>query len=281
MFISSLKDLYDKDWESHKIGSHYTSRKDRGNFFSYNHRFNKTVELFPDVNKSLVLDLGSGCGVYAIHLSRKGAKIYSIDISKNAIINARGLCKNENVKPNCPNFLNCSGTELPFKDHSFDFVLCLELIEHIPDHMALMKEIRRVLKRNGILVISFPSKYSVREFLDSKGYYKLKSRVRFGVFKIMVYFYSKFISKKPKSVSFGFFQQHLHFFSYYDIKKLMKRNGFEIECDNYSLFFYPLINHFVGRNKVINNLWIGFESLLSKTIFRNLAWNVNLRCRKV
>jgi SAM-dependent methyltransferase len=49
---------------------------------------------------------------------------------------------------------------LPFADTSFDCVICSEVLEHIPDHEAAVKELIRILKPEGTLVISVPRYYS-------------------------------------------------------------------------------------------------------------------------
>ena len=45
---------------------------------------------------------------------------------------------------------------LPFRDQSFDIVICSEVLEHIPDHQRAAREIVRVLKPGGTLVASVP-----------------------------------------------------------------------------------------------------------------------------
>jgi 2-polyprenyl-3-methyl-5-hydroxy-6-metoxy-1,4-benzoquinol methylase len=48
-------------------------------------------------------------------------------------------------------------TKLPFADHSFDVVICSEVLEHIPDDAEAIREITRVLKPGEMLVVSVPS----------------------------------------------------------------------------------------------------------------------------
>ena len=48
------------------------------------------------------------------------------------------------------------GHALPFKDGAFDIVLCTEVLEHVPDPAAVLHEIRRVLSRNGHLILTTP-----------------------------------------------------------------------------------------------------------------------------
>lgn len=62
--------------------------------------------------------------------------------------------------------------KLPFENNSIDIVTMLAVLEHLTDPLAICKEISRILKRDGLLVITVPSKASkpVLEFLA----YKLK-----------------------------------------------------------------------------------------------------------
>src|SRR5207244_2955754 len=52
------------------------------------------------------------------------------------------------------------GEPLPFGDGAFDCAVCLELLEHLPEPLGLLAEIRRVLKPAGRLVLSVPNPYS-------------------------------------------------------------------------------------------------------------------------
>ena len=54
-------------------------------------------------------------------------------------------------------------TDSHFTDAEFDLVLCSEVIEHIPDGPAALREIRRILDPEGVLVLSTPQRYSLLE----------------------------------------------------------------------------------------------------------------------
>ena len=47
-------------------------------------------------------------------------------------------------------------TRLPYADHTFDVVICSEVLEHIPDHRRAVSELVRILKPGGDLVVSVP-----------------------------------------------------------------------------------------------------------------------------
>lgn len=50
----------------------------------------------------------------------------------------------------------CSALDLPFRDNHFDTVVSTEVLEHVPDPLRAMREMRRVLKPGGFLVLSAP-----------------------------------------------------------------------------------------------------------------------------
>lgn len=64
----------------------------------------------------------------------------------------------------CPiDLFNCEVDRFPYPDDSFDTVICCELLEHLArDPMHMMSEIHRVLKPNGILVLTTPNVVSIR-----------------------------------------------------------------------------------------------------------------------
>ena len=103
----------------------------------------------------VVLDIASGEGYGSAMLSDNAAKVIGIDISLETVKHARNRYKNRNLE-----FMVGSCSEIPLPDSSVDIVVSFETIEHHNLHDEMMLEIKRVLRSDGILVISSPDKYN-------------------------------------------------------------------------------------------------------------------------
>lgn len=97
---------------------------------------------------SLVLDVGCGTGFRTSKLKRKTKRITGLDI-KNYV--------KEKFKSDFKLILG-DGEKMPFKDKHFDFVTCWDVIEHIKKDDLFLKEIFRILKPGGLLLLSTPNK---------------------------------------------------------------------------------------------------------------------------
>ncbi|HCU79854.1 MAG TPA: hypothetical protein DGN60_01670, partial [Chloroflexi bacterium] len=84
-----------------------------------------------------------------------GAEVTGIDISEGMVAEAR--VELEKLGYNKVTLEVGDATQLHYADSEFDKVLCSEVIEHIPDADKALSEIYRVLKPNGILVLSTPN----------------------------------------------------------------------------------------------------------------------------
>lgn len=110
------------------------------------------------VSQKVVLDLGCGEGYGAKMLKEAGAKkVIGIDVDREVIGQA-----NKNYSSTKVSFQTGDAQKLTFKDKSFDLVVSLELIEHLPDYRRYLKEVRRVLKPGGVFVLSTPNKDNYR-----------------------------------------------------------------------------------------------------------------------
>ena len=100
--------------------------------------------------KGMVLDLGCGLGYGSKILYRTHNFVVSLDISDKALSYAR-------IKYRGPIYVRGDAQMLPFKNESFDSVVALEIIEHVDNNAQMLKEVFRVLKRKGTLILSAPN----------------------------------------------------------------------------------------------------------------------------
>lgn len=110
----------------------------------------------------VVLDAACGTGYGTEIISRNAKKIYGIDLDTDAI----DYCNEKYHKDNL-HYIKMSVTELDFPNEMFDIVVSFETFEHISyeDEVKFLNEIKRVLKKDGILVLSVPNDTLLRRLV--------------------------------------------------------------------------------------------------------------------
>ena len=111
----------------------------------------------PEAEKALgdvagldVLDAGTGTGRHAIRLAACGARVTAIDFSDKMLAKARAKDGADRVR-----FENHDVTQrLPYADASFDRVLAALVLEHVPDVAAFLRELGRVTRADGRIVVT-------------------------------------------------------------------------------------------------------------------------------
>ncbi len=109
-----------------------------------------------------VLDVACGVGYGSARLAETAARVVGGDVSEEAIGYAERRYGGPNVE-----FRVLDAAALPFPAGSFDVVCSFETIEHLPDRDAYLDEVARVLRPDGVFLVSTPRSDSTTERPDN------------------------------------------------------------------------------------------------------------------
>lgn len=164
--------------------------------------------------KGEILDIacGLGYGSFILHRQTK-LPVIGIDIDEYNIKYARKNYENNYVK-----FFTGDITALRFKNNSFKYIVCLETIEHLGLHKAIkaLDELARILKPDGLLIISSPNR-----------------RISNILYKI-----------------FGNYPYHLYEFTVNELERELELRNLEVIKKTGQYIYMPLF-YFLGNKKLI------------------------------
>jgi SAM-dependent methyltransferase len=112
-----------------------------------------------------VLDLGCGAGRFVAALREAGADPVGVELSAAALERAR-----RNV-PGADLRLVAADGSLPLGHGEVDVVWCSEVLEHVPDTIAFLTEVRRVLRHGGRLLVTVPDHGRLKRTLLALAHY--------------------------------------------------------------------------------------------------------------
>ena len=100
-----------------------------------------------------VLDLGSGMGVMARELARRGLAVESVDVSAEDQEVAASLTAGSGLETRI-RFTPADGAALPFTDGAFASAVSFNVLHHLADGASVLREVVRVLRPGGVLVLA-------------------------------------------------------------------------------------------------------------------------------
>jgi len=145
-----------------------------------------------------LLDVGCGDGSLNLLLQGKVGLVVGTD----SVLSACREASAKGFKVQCADLNGC---HLPYRDGVFDAVTCLDVIEHVLDPRHLLRELARVLRPYGVLVVTTPNVRAYRHILTL-------IRGRFPR-----------TSGDPEGYDGG----HLHYFTFSDVCHLLREAGFD------------------------------------------------------
>lgn len=183
-------------------------------------------------NEMRILDVGCGNGNISLPLAFLGYQVTGLDAYPEAI--------QEMAKKN--KFDNLNGINKTFEnyypDSKFDVIIMSEFLEHTKDPKAVLQKAKRMLEKNGLLILTIPNGMSLEESIrrvtgSTAGLRSLKKKVK-----------SKMSDKEVQS-SAG--SPHLNFWSLFSIRSLIISAGLEITDLKSAAFLFKESYYIIGR----------------------------------
>jgi SAM-dependent methyltransferase len=111
-------------------------------------KFRRITSLLDDPAGRTSLDIGADNGVISYLLRRRGGRWYSADLDERAVESIRQLVREDVYR--------LDGARTPFPDETFDQVVVVDYLEHIADDAGFARELRRILRPGGRVIINVP-----------------------------------------------------------------------------------------------------------------------------
>ncbi len=228
-------------------------------------RAEKIVSLIPNLEEKKVLDLGCGGGFYSIAaLGKRSNDVTMVDISPVCVKAAR------------LNMLRASGSSfegiiaeatcLPFRNEWFDFVVSVDIIEHLRSDRKALFEFKRVIKNNGLLMIATQNSSSIN--------YVIEATVQRRLFR--------------RSYWMGWDPTHVRFYNRKNLAYLLNECGFNLLRLAGTYFIPYLISTWL--DKINLSLSKAFYRILKqinekvevkpRTLWDSFGWGIICLCRK-
>jgi len=171
----------DKKSEIHKktVGEYFSSKTKywdviyneshlKDSFMNYLMRRRKQIILKKISNHFMdkhinVLDVGCGTGIYTLDLAKRKYNVLSMDISKEMLLftKKRAAESVENL-----NLFVADAEKIPLKPQCIDLVICVGVLEYLPDDCPALKNMCRMVKKDGLIIFTLPNLLKLKNILD-------------------------------------------------------------------------------------------------------------------
>jgi ubiquinone/menaquinone biosynthesis C-methylase UbiE len=198
--------------------------------------------------RASILDCGCGIGTSSYLLTEEGFKVTAVDLSPLFISEAEKKYGNQ---PNLDFFIE-DASKMHFPSQSFDAVCSFDLLEHVTDVKSVLREMGRVVKAGGVLIIMLPNHLDPFEHLRACVRWKTKDRYKPWEAKSKVGAFFNFIRSSYLSITKAIgVNKRIYYLkpvlsddentcgadfdatwltNWFDIENILKEIDFSIEC---------------------------------------------------
>jgi 2-polyprenyl-3-methyl-5-hydroxy-6-metoxy-1,4-benzoquinol methylase len=141
----------------------------------FNQRLERVLEFLSPIGSGKALDVGCGPGILLTRLRGGKFQLFGLDSSPEMIAEAKARNAGQNVSLAVGRL-----EQLPFRSASFDVILALGVLEYLPDLRANLREIARLAKPNGVIIVSMLNALSLYQMWDRLVYRRWKELRHFG-----------------------------------------------------------------------------------------------------
>jgi SAM-dependent methyltransferase len=142
-----------------------------------------------------VVDVASGEGYGSALLSQVAKSVIGIDVDSEVVEHANRCYGSQSLS-----FRSGNATKLPCDSASVDVVASFETIEHLEDHYSFLTEVKRVLRADGLLVVSTPDRPVYDATLTEKNQYHLKELDRLEFQELLSKYFRNFKIFEQRSI---------------------------------------------------------------------------------
>ncbi len=178
------------------------------------------LENVPNLLNLSILDLGSGRGKFLIDITKMGGKVVGIEINDAYIKETLARAKENGVEVG---IVKGAAENLPFKDGVFDFVNFSLVVEHVEDSYLAIKEMARVLKKNGLAYMGVPNRFGFKDPHYHLCFVNWLPRAWCDRFISLFGKYREYSGAAGRQSLVA-----MHYFTFGQIKKVLNKEGFEV-----------------------------------------------------
>jgi len=176
-------------------------------------RFDMIIQYAGERIKGKILENGCGVGMYVEHLSPFGGTVIGLEYDFERAAEAR---------TNSPHIINAGGEFIPLPSSTFDLILSHEVIEHVQDDRSAIREMIRILKPGGRIILFCPNRGYP---FETHGIYR-KGKYHFGN--------KLFVNYLPRSIR-DKLAPHVRVYSKRDLQKLF--DGLSVKLIEQTIIF--------------------------------------------